>query len=119
MTIARRIALFLLGVILLAAGMLFFTMMCGSNAHVAGALLGGLGAIVLAVRRRATRVLWPTVAGAALGSVAGAAMEYLGSSDCAGLFNAIGAGVCIGGGLGAAVDAVRGRPRTAVPDEQA
>jgi hypothetical protein len=111
MTLVRRILLVLLGLVLLAAGLLFFTLMCGSNAHVAGALLGGIGAILIGIRRKAARVTWGAMAGATVLALAGTGMEYLSSASCAGIFNALGAGVCVGAGLGLMVDGVRRRGR--------
>jgi hypothetical protein len=107
MSLPRRIAVVLLGLILALFGVLFFMMMCGSNAHVAGALLGGLGGAILGLRRHAARVLWYATFGSLALAVLGAGMEYLSAGSCAGPFNALGSGAFTGFGLGLVVDGVR------------
>jgi hypothetical protein len=106
MSLARRITLALLGLVLALVGVGLFLMMCGSNAHVAGALLGGVAGAVLGLRRRARRVLWYATSGSLAMALLGAGMEYLSAGSCAGPVNALGSGAFTGLGLGLIVDSV-------------
>lgn len=107
MTIAHRVALVLLGLILVLAGLLVFLTMCGSNAHVAGAMLGSVGGAFVALRRKAHRVRWFATAGGVLFALLGMGMEYLSAGSCAGAFHALGSGALTGFGVGAVVDGAR------------
>ena len=107
MSLTRRIVAVLVGLILALFGLLFFTLMCGNNAHLFGALLGALAGVLLGWRRRARRLLWWATAGSIVLALLGTLMEYLSTGGCAGIVNALGAGVCIGIGVGLAIDGLR------------
>ena len=119
MSPTRRIVAFVLGLLLLPFGLLGFTLMCGNNGHVAGALLGGAAGLLIGWRRRSRRLDWYAFFGSVALSLAGAGLERAGAGSCAGLWNTLGAGVVIGAGLGLMGLGLARPRRAAAADEHA
>ena len=114
MTILRRLALVVLGLVSTVLG-LFFVTTCGPNSHLAGALLGAVGGAIIGVRRRVRRVRWFATGGGLLFALIALGMEHLSQGSCAGVFYAIGCGAFTGFGIGTVVDGAR--PSTARPHQ--
>jgi drug/metabolite transporter (DMT)-like permease len=111
----RRVLTILLGIALTVVGLTMISM-CGPNTQIYGALLGTLGALVIALRRRARQVrLFTTVGGVSL-ALATVAMQYLAGGGCGDILLALLCGAFTGFGIGLLVDAVRKAPPT-VPTE--
>ena len=57
MALLRRIALIIAGLVLTLIGQVLFSLLCGPNRHLAGALLGAMGGAIIGVRRRGKALL--------------------------------------------------------------
>ncbi len=105
----RRVLTIVLGIVLTVVGLTMISM-CGPNTQIYGALLGTLGGLVIALRRRAQQVrLFTTVGGVSL-ALATVVMQYFAVGGCGDILLALLCGAFTGFGIGLLVDAIRKPP---------